>query len=646
MEIANNISTNIINLYSNLFNQNQLNNLIKNLSDNQILNIANEINSLFSDTDLIDNKQEIKLPRIVVVGTQSSGKSSVLNSIISMDILPTGQNMVTRTPLDIRLHKLKKNSDGYIEFGKYNSNGWNSEYKIGIHTPIPTEDEIYKIREYIQIKTNELAGNNMNISDIPIILNIYSSDVPNLSLVDLPGLTMVACIDKGQPIDIKERIENLVSTYIKDDKTIVLVVMHSRSDLETDLGLALVKKHDNLGKRTIGVLTKPDLMNQETHIGDYLINNNISKNLMLSYGYYVVKNRTIKEMKDIDIIKSLEYEKQYFQNHSEYKKSIYSHKIGISNLTNNLNKILINSITEILPNVMSQIFILEQKVNNKIQLLGKGIPTTKEGKIALLNKYITNYSQILNDCIESKSNYNNSGKLIKDIFIKYRNDILKMDIVNNKLTDNYIKDIISNYEGNHMTHSISPILILETYILDNNLKPLNSFLQISYNCIEIICDMLIDTIKKIALIDEFKCYPDLINYISNIIIEDFIIKNKIITKQQIDNLIQLELEYIWTDNKKFIELLNTNNYINNDFIRKLCNCYIESIKEIINHLIPKIIMKNIIRIIEKDMNIFLYNKIIHDDKINLLKEDDNIEQQRIYYNELKNKIDYIKKINI
>lgn len=646
MEIANNISTNIINLYSNLFNQNQLNNLIKNLSDNQILNIANEINSLFSDTDLIDNKQEIKLPRIVVVGTQSSGKSSVLNSIISMDILPTGQNMVTRTPLDIRLHKLKKNSDGYIEFGKYNSNGWNSEYKIGIHTPIPTEDEIYKIREYIQIKTNELAGNNMNISDIPIILNIYSSDVPNLSLVDLPGLTMVACIDKGQPIDIKERIENLVSTYIKDDKTIVLVVMHSRSDLETDLGLALVKKHDNLGKRTIGVLTKPDLMNQETHIGDYLINNNISKNLMLSYGYYVVKNRTIKEMKDIDIIKSLEYEKQYFQNHSEYKKSIYSHKIGISNLTNNLNKILINSITEILPNVMSQIFILEQKVNNKIQLLGKGIPTTKEGKIALLNKYITNYSQILNDCIESKSNYNNSGKLIKDIFIKYRNDILKMDIVNNKLTDNYIKDIISNYEGNHMTHSISPILILETYILDNNLKPLNSFLQISYNCIEIICDMLIDTIKKIALIDEFKCYPDLINYISNIIIEDFIIKNKIITKQQIDNLIQLELEYIWTDNKKFVELLNTNNYINNDFIRKLCNCYIESIKEIINHLIPKIIMKNIIRIIEKDMNIFLYNKIIHDDKINLLKEDDNIEQQRIYYNELKNKIDYIKKINI
>jgi len=646
MEIANNISTNIINLYSNLFNQNQLNNLIKNLSDNQILNIANEINSLFSDTDLIDNKQEIKLPRIVVVGTQSSGKSSVLNSIISMDILPTGQNMVTRTPLDIRLHKLKKNSDGYIEFGKYNSNGWNSEYKIGIHTPIPTEDEIYKIREYIQIKTNELAGNNMNISDIPIILNIYSSDVPNLSLVDLPGLTMVACIDKGQSIDIKERIENLVSTYIKDDKTIVLVVMHSRSDLETDLGLALVKKHDNLGKRTIGVLTKPDLMNQETHIGDYLINNNISKNLMLSYGYYVVKNRTIKEMKDIDIIKSLEYEKQYFQNHSEYKKSIYSHKIGISNLTNNLNKILINSITEILPNVMSQIFILEQKVNNKIQLLGKGIPTTKEGKIALLNKYITNYSQILNDCIESKSNYNNSGKLIKDIFIKYRNDILKMDIVNNKLTDNYIKDIISNYEGNHMTHSISPILILETYILDNNLKPLNSFLQISYNCIEIICDMLIDTIKKIALIDEFKCYPDLINYISNIIIEDFIIKNKIITKQQIDNLIQLELEYIWTDNKKFIELLNTNNYINNDFIRKLCYCYIESIKEIINHLIPKIIMKNIIRIIEKDMNIFLYNKIIHDDKINLLKEDDNIEQQRIYYNELKNKIDYIKKINI
>src|SRR5438309_4277084 len=198
----------------------------------------------------------------------------------------------------------------------------------------------------------------MNINSKPIIFDIYSSHVPNLSLVDLPGLTMVACIDKGQPADIKERIENLVISYIKQPKTIILAIIQSKSDLETDLGLALIKKYDVEGQRIIGVLTKPDLMNNETHIGEYL-SNNISKNLMLTYGYYVVKNRNGQEMKDSHIIKGFELEKGYFDNHTEYKKLIYKDRVGTANLTNSLSKILISSITEMLPFVMTEIISLE-----------------------------------------------------------------------------------------------------------------------------------------------------------------------------------------------------------------------------------------------------------------------------------------------
>src|SRR6476661_7710765 len=78
---------------------------IKQLSDNQILNLADEVNNLFSETNLIERKTQLVLPQLVVVGTQSSGKSSVLNGIMSMDILPTGKNMVTRSPINIHLHK-------------------------------------------------------------------------------------------------------------------------------------------------------------------------------------------------------------------------------------------------------------------------------------------------------------------------------------------------------------------------------------------------------------------------------------------------------------------------------------------------------------------------------------------------------------
>jgi dynamin 1-like protein len=259
-DIASNISSNISNNLYSWFYKNQDMNCVKQLSDNQILEVADNINSIFSETTLVDSKPELTLPKLAVVGTQSSGKSSVLNSIMSMDILPTGQNMVTRTPLDIRLHKLEKgNNEGWVEFGTYSdmgsiesrngssdsndSNGsfWETNIKIPIQIPTPTDSEIKQIRDFISKKTDEIAGTGMDISTTPIILNIYSPYVPNLSLTDLPGLTMVACTDKGQPADIKDKIEHLVSTYIKQPRTIIIAVMQSRSDLETDIGLAFMK---------------------------------------------------------------------------------------------------------------------------------------------------------------------------------------------------------------------------------------------------------------------------------------------------------------------------------------------------------------------------------------------------------------------
>ena len=73
---------NIANSLYNLFTFDKVSTSIKQLSDNQILNIANEINSLFSETNLIESKPDISLPRLVVMGSQSSGKSTVLNSIM------------------------------------------------------------------------------------------------------------------------------------------------------------------------------------------------------------------------------------------------------------------------------------------------------------------------------------------------------------------------------------------------------------------------------------------------------------------------------------------------------------------------------------------------------------------------------------
>lgn len=634
------------NIYS-WFGTDKNNTGVSQLSDNQILNVANEINGIFSETNLTESKTEISLPRLIVVGTQSSGKSSVLNSIMTMEILPTGKNMTTRTPLELRLHNLKGSTDGWVEFGEYSQNGWVSEKKISIKVPIPAEEEINDIRDYISKKTIDIAGEGMNISSTPIIINIYSPNVPNLSLVDLPGLTMVACTDKGQPEDIKDRIENLVVSYIKQKKTIILAIMQARSDLETDIGLALIKKYDTEGQRIIGVLTKPDLMNQESTIGEYLTNS-ISKNLMLTYGYYVVKNRNGQELKDYNIIKGFELEKDYFSNHPEYKKTIYKDRTGTHNLTTNLSKILISSVTEILPTVMTEILSLENKINSKLDKMGADLPPTKDGKLSFMNKYVSNFYYKFMDSVESRGTFLNTGKLIKDNFITYRNELHNIHPFNNNKIYNsdYFKNIISSFEGNHMSFHTPPIQILEACMTDERHKPILTLRDKSLRCVDNICEILINLLRNLSMSEEFSQYPMFVSSIMNTTIDEIISKTKEKSKQSISELLKNENEYIWTDNKEFLNSLATVTNASSfeiDPIVNFLDSYFTSIKIIIAHSVPKIIMSNIIREIEKTMLALLLQVYVNEDKITLLKEDENIEKQRIYYNDLKNRILTVKK---
>ena len=89
-----------------------------------------------------------------------------------------------------------------------------------------------------------------------IYLRLYSPHVPNLSLVDLPGLTMTALTAQGQPKDIKQQIRTMVSDYISQARTIILMVCPARADLEADPAVELAREFDPSGSRTVGILTK------------------------------------------------------------------------------------------------------------------------------------------------------------------------------------------------------------------------------------------------------------------------------------------------------------------------------------------------------------------------------------------------------
>lgn len=283
---------------------------LRGLGGTQMLRIANTLDGIFAGSELANSKGAIKqpeVPRLVVVGTQSSGKSSLLNGIISADILPLGEQMVTRTPLSLQLLHQPDPAAMRAEFGKYANGAWHCTTSISLSCPDPTSAQLTQIRDAIHEATEARAGRQKGVSADPIFLRIFSPHVPNLSLVDLPGLTMTALTDQGQPRDIKQQIRAMIGSFIQQERTIILLVAPARADLEADPAIEMVKEFDPKGERTIGVLTKIDLMNAGTDVSKYLTNS-LPADLQLALGYFAIRNRSPAEagqggMRTLAIIK-------------------------------------------------------------------------------------------------------------------------------------------------------------------------------------------------------------------------------------------------------------------------------------------------------------------------------------------------------
>ena len=220
------------------------------------------------------SQSPIDLPQITVVGSQSSGKSSVLENVVGRDFLPRGTGIVTRRPLVLQLiNKRSTNSekssqqkqdlldlntsenqnDGSVSNQKEDNV---DEWGEFLHLPGKKFYNFNEIREEIEAETERTTGNNAGLSPVPINLRIYSPHVLTLTLVDLPGLTKVPVGD--QPPDIEKQIKSMILTYISKPNAIILSVNPANADLANSDGLKLAKEVDPEGKRTIGVLTKVD----------------------------------------------------------------------------------------------------------------------------------------------------------------------------------------------------------------------------------------------------------------------------------------------------------------------------------------------------------------------------------------------------
>jgi GTP-binding protein EngB required for normal cell division len=209
--------------------------------DDQMMVLTKKMIEIRGILQTVGQSNTLTLPSIVVIGSQSSGKSSVLEAIVGHEFLPKGSNMVTRRPIELTL---VNTPDAQAEYGEFPALG------------------LGKITDFSSIQRtltelNLAVPDSECVSDDPIQLTISSPHVPDLSLIDLPGYIQV--VGHGQPAELKQKIADLCDKYIQPPN-VILAISAADVDLANSTALRASRRVDPRGERTIGVVTKMDLV--------------------------------------------------------------------------------------------------------------------------------------------------------------------------------------------------------------------------------------------------------------------------------------------------------------------------------------------------------------------------------------------------
>ncbi|KAI9209699.1 Dynamin central region-domain-containing protein [Polychytrium aggregatum] len=511
--------------------------------DSHLIKTVNKLQDSFATAGVVN---PIDLPQIVVVGSQSSGKSSVLENIVGKDFLPRGSNIVTRRPLVLQLINRPKGEDADGTPRKPSADSAEpDEWGEFLHLPGQKFSNFDEIRAEIERETDAKVGKNAGVSAQPINLRIFSPNVLTLTLVDLPGLTKVPVGD--QPKDIERLIREMILKFISKNNAIILAVTAANTDLANSDGLKLAREVDPEGVRTIGVLTKVDLMDAGTDVVDILA----GRIIPLRLGYVPVVNRG---QRDIDnkkkISVALESERLFFENHEAYKsKAVYC---GTPYLARKLNMILMHHIRNTLPEIKTKISAGLARYTQELAQLGD--PLTAEGAAQPSNiilNVITEFCNEYRTIIDGTSNEISSDELsggarISFVFHEiYGNAVRSMDPFD-QIKDVDIRTILYNSSGS------SPALFVGTAAFEVLIKQqIKRLEEPSLKAASMIYDELVRILNKLLQKPIFRRFPSLKERVYGVVI-NFFKKALLPTNKLVTDIISAEVCYINTGHPDFL----------------------------------------------------------------------------------------------
>ncbi|XP_031420863.1 dynamin-1-like protein isoform X2 [Clupea harengus] len=488
----------------------------------------------------------IQLPQIAVVGTQSSGKSSVLESLVGRDVLPRGTGIVTRRPLILQLvhvdpeDRRKTGDENGIE---------GDEWGKFLHTKSKIYTDFEEIRQEIENETERISGNNKGVSDEPIHLKVFSPHVVNLTLVDLPGITKVPVGD--QPKDIELQIRELILKYISNPNSIILAVTAANTDMATSEALKVAREVDPDGRRTLAVVTKLDLMDAGTDAMDVLMGRVIPVKL----GLIGVVNRS-----QLDINNKKKVADAIRDEHAFLQKKYPSlaNRNGTKYLARTLNRLLMHHIRDCLPELKTRINVLSAQYQSLLSSYGEPVEDQSSTLLQLITKFATEYC----NTIEGTAKYIETAELcggarICYIFHETFGRTLESVDPLGGLTTIDVLTAIRNATGPRPALFVPEVSF--ELLVKRQVKRLE---EPSLRCVELVHEEMQRIIQHCSnySTQELLRFPKLHDAIVEVV-TSLLRKRLPVTNEMVHNLVAIELAYINTKHPDFADacgLMNNN----------------------------------------------------------------------------------------
>jgi len=320
----------------------------------------------------------VSLPQIIVCGDQSSGKSSVLEAISGVSF-PVKSNLCTRFPTELVLRRAPHTSAA-VSIVPCDSRSESEQNALsGFQEKLDDLDGISGLVDSAKSAMG-ISTHGKAFSKDLLRIEITGPDRPHLTIVDLPGL--IHSETKQQAATDVELIQDVVQKYMKQPRSIILAVVSAKNDFANQVVLKLARSADATGKRTLGVITKPDTLKPGSDSEALYVSLARNQEVEFRLGWHVLKNMD-SELGKWTLVHRDTKEAEFFSEGAW--KELPESLLGVNELRGRLSKVLLRQIAYELPSLIEEIEAKRVSCLKRLEALGEPRSEFRDQQLYLFN---------------------------------------------------------------------------------------------------------------------------------------------------------------------------------------------------------------------------------------------------------------------